>query len=75
MKLSAEDPEAAGFVVVDAETGEPIDDVVWADDEAGKYIQLRKLPDGKYDVGPLGFIRSDTKPGNIRFERIDGAAA
>jgi len=70
MKMSAIDVDAVNWRVVDAATGEPIDHVVWADDTRGRFIRLRTLPDGSYDVGPLGHIRCETVDQPIRFVRV-----
>jgi hypothetical protein len=35
---------AERYAVLDAETGEPIEDIAWADDETGTYATIKKRP-------------------------------
>ena len=62
---------AERFAVVNAETGEPIEDVAWADDEAGAYATIsRELADATgTGVTRIGVI--DAEPG-VRFVGADG---
>ena len=57
------DPEAAGcYEVIDVETGEEIENIAWADDEAGGYGVFRTR----------GRTLSDAEDADLRLYHLDG---
>ena len=50
MKLHIHDINATDWKLVDADTGEIVHDVIWADDEAGELERYYRDKDGKYVV-------------------------
>lgn len=70
MKRHYTDIDAKFFRIVDANTGENIPNVRWADDEIGEYGQLRRDDKGEFVlIKELNetILAEDTKKGKIKF--------